>query len=232
MTTTTTTRTTSLIEQAVAKFGAEAFLAAFSENELQTLRYDWAQWARPSQLPPPGDWITWLILAGRGYGKSKTGAETIRSWLPTMQTGLIALVGRTPADVRDVMIEGESGLMNIFPPDQRPLYEPSNRRLTFHNGAVAHVYSSENPDQLRGPQHERAWSDEVATFKTGEAWDNLQMGLRLGRPRQIVTTTPRPVRTIRDLVKDAETEGWTTITRGTTYENRSNLSAGFLPAGN
>ena len=165
MTTTTKTRTTSPIEQAVAKFGAEAFLAAFSERELSTLRHDWDQWARPSQLPPPGDWITWLYLAGRGTGKTRTAAEWVRDRVDSNQGHLIALVGRTPADARDVMIEGESGLLNVYPPDKRPVYEPSKRRVTFHNGATATVYSSENPDQLRGPSHDTAWCDELASFK-------------------------------------------------------------------
>ena len=126
------------------------------------------------------------------------------------------------------MIEGESGLLNVFPPNQKPLYEPSKRRVTFHTGIHATVFSSENPEQLRGPQHAKSWTDELGSFKTREAWDNLQLGLRLGTPKQIVTTTPRPISTIRELVKDAEEEGWTTVTRGTTYENRSNLAPSFF----
>ena len=160
--------------------------------------------------------------------KSRTGAETVREWVTAGERFPIALLGRTPADVRDVMIEGESGLLNVFPPNQKPLYEPSKRRVTFHTGIHATVYSSENPEQLRGPQESKAWTDELGSFKTREAWDNLQLGLRLGTPKQIVTTTPRPISTIRELVKDAEEEGWTTVTRGTTYENRSNLAPAFF----
>ena len=159
---------------------------------------------------------------------TRAGAETIRDWLPQMTIGRIALLGRTPADVRDVMIEGESGLMNIFPPGQRPVYEPSNRRIKFYNGAVATTYSSENPDQLRGPQHEYAWTDEVGAFRSSEAWNNLQLGLRLGQPKQIVTTTPRPTTAIKELVKDANEEGDTVVTRGTSYDNRANLSPAFF----
>ena len=216
--------TESAIQRAIDSIGAEAFLQGFSDQELARLKYDWDLWARPSQVAPDGNWLTWMILAGRGHGKTRTGSETIRSWLPSMNIGRIALLGRTPADVRDVMIEGESGLLSVFPPGERPQYQPARRRVTFSNGAVAVAYSSENPDQLRGPQHEVAWCDELASFKNSDAWDNLQLGLRLGNPRQIVTTTPRPIRMIRDLVKDEDT----VITRGTTYENRANLAPTFF----
>ena len=217
--------TASPIERAIqAAGGPEAFLERLSSQDKEALLFRWPLWARPSQLPPSGDWLTWLIVAGRGHGKTRTGAETIRSWLPQLSIGRIALLGRTPADVRDVMIEGESGILNIFPPDERPEYMPSMRRLLFKNGAQATTYSSENPDQLRGPQHEAAWTDELATFKSSDAWDNLQLGLRLGNPRQIVTTTPRPIRMIRELVKDEDT----VITKGTTYENRANLARAFF----
>ena len=162
-------------------------------------------------------------MAGRGFGKTRTGSEWVRQ---RVHEGAqrIALVGRTPGDVRDVMVEGESGILNVFPESEKPLYEPSKRRITFHTGAIATVYSSENPDQLRGPQHDAAYCDELATFKTSEAWDNLQLGLRLGNPRQIVTTTPRPVSVLRDLIAQPDT----VITRGTTYENRSNLADAFF----
>ena len=148
-----------------------------TDAELLDIGYDWSLWARPAQLLPPGDWLTWLILAGRGYGKSRTGAETVREWVTSGERFPIALLGRTPADVRDVMIEGESGLLNVFPPNQKPLYEPSKRRVTFHTGIHATVFSSENPEQLRGPQHAKSWTDELGSFKTREAWDNLQLGL-------------------------------------------------------
>lgn len=212
------------IQQAIARVGAETFLASLTARERSILAYRWRMWARPSQMEPDGDWITWVIMAGRGFGKTRTGAEWVRHRIDTGVARRVALVGRTPGDARDVMIEGESGLLNVWPPALRPNYEPSKRRLTFHTGAIATTFSSENPDQLRGPQHDTAWCDELGTFGDGDAWDNLQLGLRIGDPRQIVTTTPRPVRTIRDLVKDEDA----VITRGTTYENRANLAPAFL----
>ena len=205
-------------EPLIARLTPEA-LAALPVQRQAMLRYLWPAWARESQKPPPGDWITWLYMAGRGAGKTRTASEWIRQ---RVYDGArrIALVGRTPADVRDVMIEGDSGLLNVFPPHERPNYEPSNRRIVFHTGGVGHVYSSEQPDHLRGPQHDTAWCDELATFKSRDAWDNLQMGLRQGSPRQIVTTTPRPVPTMRELVANPNTA----LTRDTTYANRTNLA--------
>ena len=214
---------TSPLERAVRNSGPNAVLDALSKPEKAALRYMWHLHARASQLPPDGDWLTWLVLTGRGWGKTRVMSEWIRGRIESGEARRIALVGRTPADARDVMVEGESGLLSVFPPDQRPDYEPSKRRITFHTGAVATVYSSENPDQLRGPQHDTAACDELATFKSPEAFDNLQLGLRLGRPRQIVTTTPRPVRVLRDLMGGADT----VITRGTSYENRTNLAPAF-----
>ena len=215
---------TSALERAVRNAGPDAVLSALSEPEKAALRYIWRLHARKNQLPPEGDWLTWLVLTGRGWGKTRVMSEWIRGRIESGEARRIALVGRTPADARDVMVEGESGLLSVFPPDQRPDYEPSKRRITFHTGAVATVYSSENPDQLRGPQHDTAACDELATFKSPAAFDNLQLGLRLGRPRQIVTTTPRPVRVLRDLMGSADT----VITRGTSYENRANLAPAFF----
>ena len=216
---------TSLLERAVRNAGPDAVLGALSEPEKAALRYIWRLHARKNQLPPPGDWLTWLVMAGRGYGKTRTGAEWVRMRVEAGEAQRIALVGRTPADARDVMVEGESGILSVFPSDLKPDYEPSKRRITFHTGAVATVYSSENPDQLRGPQQDTAWVDELGTFKHQEAFDNLQMGLRLGNPRQIVTTTPRPVRVLRDLLEDTDA----VVTRGTSYENRANLAPAFFP---
>ena len=200
----------------IASLTPEA-LAALPEHRVAMLRYAWDLFARESQKPPPGDWITWLYMAGRGAGKTRTASEWIRQ---RVYDGAqrIALVGRTPADVRDVMIEGDSGLLNVFPSHERPRYEPSNRRIVFHTGGVGHVYSSEQSDHLRGPQHDTAWCDELATFKARDAWDNLQMGLRLRSPRQIVTTTPRPVSALRELVGNPHT----VLTRDTSYANRAN----------
>jgi phage terminase large subunit-like protein len=137
----------------------------------------------------------------------------------------IALVGPTAGDTRDVMVEGESGLLNIFPRRHRPIYEPSKRKVTFSNGAIAMLYSAEEPDRLRGPQHDAGWADELAAWKYPEAWDMLQFGMRLGvNPQQVVTTTPRPTKLVRDILKDPGT----VITRGSTYDNAANLAAPFL----
>jgi predicted phage terminase large subunit-like protein len=190
-----------------------------------TRRFDWAANARPDQLPPPGDWRTWLILAGRGWGKTRTGAETVRSWVDQGYRR-IALVGPTAADVRDVMIEGESGVLNVFPDGERPIYEPSKRRVLFANGAIATAYTADEPDRLRGPQHDAAWCDELAAWRRGDAaWSNLLMGLRIGLdPRVVVTTTPRPI----PLVKGLMAVSTTTTTRGRTLDNAANLAPQFL----
>jgi phage terminase large subunit-like protein len=135
------------------------------------------------------------------------------------------LVGATAADTRDVLIEGESGILAICPAQERPTYESSKRRLTFPNGALAIAYSAEEPDRLRGPQHTEAWGDELAAWSAPEAWDQLQFGLRLGQnPRVVVTTTPRPTPLIRGLVKAPHVA----ITRGATMDNAPNLAPGFL----
>lgn len=210
----------------------EEYLASLSPAAKAALRYDWKFWARPNQLEPEGDWMTWLILAGRGFGKTRVGAETIRSWvcgrtpLSPGRCSRIALVAETAADGRDVMVLGESGLLAIHHRDFRPTYEKTNRCITWPNGAKAWLYNATEPDQLRGPQHDAAWVDELAKFqKVQETWDQLQFGLRLGEhPRQIITTTPRPISIIRRLVNDPTCY----VTRGRTYDNAANLAAPFL----
>lgn len=181
----------------------------------------WHHERRDKQIPPDGDWSTWLILAGRGWGKTRTGGEWV---LDRIEDGYrrIALVARTAADYRAVMVEGESGILNIAPDHLRPVYEPSKRQLTWPNGAIATLYSSEKPDQLRGPQHDAAWADELAAWKRPqETWDQLMFGLRLGTdPRCVVTTTPRPTKEVRTLAGEAST----VITRGATFENADNLA--------
>ena len=186
---------------------------------------DWSLWARPAQLAPDGDWRIWLILAGRGFGKTRTGAEWVRQQVENGSARRIALVGATAADVRDTMVEGESGLLRAFPDGHRPKYEPSKRRVTFSNGATATTYSADEPDRLRGPNHDLAWADEVAAWRYEEAWDQLMFGLRIGdRPRVVATTTPRPTRLIRDLVDRADCA----VTRGSTWDNETNLAPAFL----
>ena len=137
----------------------------------------WRYWARPEQLPPRGEWRTWLILAGRGWGKSRTGAEWVRAIVASGKARRVALVARTAADVRDVLIEGESGILACSPDSERPIWEPSKRRLTWPSGAIATTYSAEEPDQLRGPQHDAAWCDELAAWRYPDAWDQLQICL-------------------------------------------------------
>lgn len=164
-------------------------------------------------------------MAGRGFGKTRTGAEWARLRVESGKYGRLALVAPTAADARDVMVEGESGILAISPPHNRPLYEPSKRRLTWNNGTIATTYSADEPDRLRGPQHDAAWCDEIATWKYPDAWDMLMFGLRLGPdPRSVATTTPRPVRLVRDLIAHPTTA----ITRGSTYDNAINLAPAFL----
>ncbi|MGO9985254.1 MAG: DNA-packaging protein [Rhodomicrobium sp.] len=210
------------------------FLASLTPRALASLNHDWHFWARPGQLAPEGDWHIWLILAGRGAGKTRCGAEWVRECVcgPTPLGGgaykRIALVAETAADARDVIVEGPGGLLAIHPSDFRPKFEQSKRRLTWPNGAVATLYNATEPDQLRGPQHEAAWCDELAKWRYAqETWDMLQFGLRLGeRPRQVITTTPRPIPLLRDFIA-REGQG-VAVTRGTTYDNRANLAASFF----
>ncbi|HVB18343.1 MAG TPA: terminase family protein [Stellaceae bacterium] len=198
---------------------------SLTRKQALTIKYEWPYRARPEQLPPPGDWRVWLLLAGRGFGKTRTGAELVRARIGAHTARRIALVAPTAADARDVMVEGESGLLAIAPPGERPLYEPSKRRLTWPNGAVATTYSADEPERLRGPQHDFAWCDELAAWRYPEAWDMLMFGLRLGDdPRAVVTTTPRPNKLIRALLADPKV----VVTRGRTAENRAHLAPAFL----
>ena len=204
-----------------------ALLATISNAEAEALLYDWRGFlARPNQIAPEGDWATWLILAGRGFGKSRTGAEWVREEEQAGRATRIALVGETAKDTRDVMVEGPSGLLAVYPPDRRPLYEPSKARVTFQSGAVATLFNATEPDQLRGPQFDCAWCDELAKWRHArETWDMLQFGLRLGmKPRQIVTTTPRPIDLIREMIRDPHVH----VTRGSTFDNTANLAPSFM----
>src|SRR3990170_3647596 len=165
-------------------------LGKLSKVEQAELDYVWELFARPNQLPPPGNWSVWLVLAGRGFGKTRIGAERIRKRAESGIYNRFALIGKTAADVRDVMIEGESGILSISSPRFRPDYEPSKRRLTWPNGAIATTYSGDSPDQLRGPQQDSCWADELAKWQYGQAsWDNMEMGLRIGPKPQVVVTT-------------------------------------------
>ncbi len=207
-------------------------LASLRDEQLVKIAFDWQLWAREDQLPPRGDWHTWLVLGGRGAGKTRTGAEWVRGMalgLPGFSdkpVGRIALVGETLEDVRSVMIEGASGLLAIHPRNERPHYETSKRLLTWPNGSIAQMFSGNRPDGLRGPQFEAAWCDELCKWRyPQETWDMLQFSLRLGQqPRQIVTTTPRPIALLKQLVKS---EGLH-IDRSTTRLNKDFLAPGFV----
>jgi phage terminase large subunit-like protein len=212
--------------QSLPKATAKKWIDSLSEKELQSLRYDWSFWGRPEQQLPEGDWLTWLILAGRGFGKTRTGAEIVRAEVESGRSKRIALVAETAADARDVIVEGDSGILACSPDWFKPVYEPSKRRLTWPNGVIATLYNGTEPDQLRGPQHDFAWVDELAKYRYAqEAWDQLLFGLRLGeRPRAVITTTPRPIPVIKQIIKDSDT----IITRGRTLDNSANLAASFL----
>ena len=201
------------------------FWQSLTLAELRHIEHDWAFWGRPEQQMPVGtDWDKWLILAGRGWGKTRSGAEAVRT---LVQRGYkrIAIVGATAADARDVLVEGESGILAVHPEGDRPLYEPSKRRITWPNGALATTYSADEPDRLRGPQHDAALLDEIAAWQYPETYDMLMMGLRLGsRPLAIITTTPRPIKIIREMMQDPRC----TVTRGATMDNAQNLAPQFI----
>ncbi|MBA14861.1 MAG: ATP-binding protein [Sphingomonas sp.] len=189
------------------------------EDGWRALLYDWHFWADPRQLPPPGpDWRVWLMLAGRGFGKTRAGAEWVRALAQSDGSMRIALVGATLGEVRAVMVEGASGILATSPDADRPSWEPTRGRLKWANGAQAFAYSGENPEGLRGPQFHYAWCDEIAKWAyPGAAWDNLMLGLRMGeRPRVLVTTTPRPIPLLRALRDRADTA----MVTGRTDENR------------
>jgi len=186
-----------------------------------------ARWQpRPEQVPPPGAWRIWLVQAGRGWGKTRTGSEwTIQS---ARDFPLTNIMGATVDDARDIMIEGESGILACAPDDFRPRYLTQKRRLEWPNGARSLIFTADEPERLRGKQHMRIWMDEVAAWRRPEAFDQAMFGLRLGSdPRACLTTTPRPTKLIRDLLAQRES-GRVVLTAGSTYENRANLSPEFF----
>ena len=203
----------------------KSLIESLTDEEAEVLLYDWPKWARPNQLPPKGDWDGWLVLAGRGWGKTRVGVEFVRAEVEAGRATRIALVAETSADGRDVIVEGESGLLAVCPPWNKPIYEPSKRRVTWPNGAFAVLYDAREPDQLRGPQHDLALLDELAKYRYAQAvWDNLLPGLRLGtHPRWVATTTPRPTQLIKQLLKDPHV----IATRGKSTENLANLAQTF-----
>ena len=201
---------------------------SFAAQLADALENSWPAVARPNQLRPPGDWWQiWLLLAGRGFGKTRTLAEWVCDQAASGQASRIALVAATAADARDVLVEGESGILAVAPPWCRPIYEPSKRRLTWPNGVIATTFSAEEPDRLRGPQHDAAVCDELASWSHPETWDMLQFGLRLGRkPRCLIATTPRPTKLLRELL--AREGHDVVVTRGSSYDNKANLAPAFF----
>ncbi|HVI99080.1 MAG TPA: terminase family protein [Sphingomonas sp.] len=202
-------------------------LRKLTRGQYRELSARWERWAHAGQLPPPGDWRVWLIRAGRGFGKTRAGAEWVTAFARDRKDAKIALVGATADDVRRVMIEGTSGLIAVARDDEPVTWRRSASEVRFASGAVAYVYSAEAPEGLRGPEHHLAWCDELAKWRYGDAaWDNLMMGLRLGdHPRALVTTTPRPVALLRRIMADRAT----VETRGATRDN-PHLPAGFVAA--
>jgi phage terminase large subunit-like protein len=202
----------------------ENWINDHSDEEINAINWWLVHYAREEQLPPPGDWFVWFLRSGRGYGKTRTGAETVLQWVEEGYTR-IAIVGQTKADVRDTMIEvGDSSITQVAPlHDITVRYEPSKRRIVFPEyDAIAIIYSGDEPNQLRGPQHEKAWVDELAKFKYPEkTWSNLLFGLRIGdKPQIVVTTTPRPIKIIKELLAKPTTVD----VRRPTYDNIDNLS--------
>lgn len=214
----------------------EAFFAELNDADLAALEYDFKFWGRPAQFEPPGDWDIWLVVAGRGFGKTRTGAEWVRKKALENPGCRIALVGRTTSDVQRVMIYGESGIMAVHAPDERPEHKISKGRLEWANGSIAETFSSEAPSQLRGPMADFAWGDEHAawlhtTDDSGlNAWDNLRIMTRLGaHPQILATTTPKKLPALVELFEEAEANpGTIAITRGSTLDNISNLPESYI----
>jgi phage terminase large subunit-like protein len=203
----------------------EKRVKSLSTAELAALKYAWMWWARPEQKLPPGNWSAWMILAGRGFGKTRTGAETVRQWVKDYQ--FVNMIGATADDARDIMIEGESGILAICPTHERPRYVKNERKLIWPNGAVSLVFTAAEPERLRGKQSMKLWEDELAAWQYPEAHTQAMLGLRLGNnPQTLITTTPKPTKLIKQIVANKNA----IITRGSTYDNRSNLAQAFFDA--
>jgi phage terminase large subunit-like protein len=201
-------------------------LASLTHEEREYIAYSWRFTARSAQLLPDGDWTYWLIKAGRGYGKTRTGAETVREWVARGER-YVNLIGATADDARDIMVQGESGILAICPRHERPEYRPSQRKLIWPNGAESLIFTADEPERLRGKQHSKLWADELAAWRYADAWDQAKFGLRLGaKPQAIITTTPRPTKIVREIMADPAM----ITTNGSTYDNRANLAPSFFSA--
>ena len=229
----------SIMEQ-IAMLPDDERAVVLAGMDADTLMWDWSVWGRPEQQTPEGNWNIWMYMAGRGAGKTRTAAEWVREEAKYTTTGQrrFGLVARTAADVRDVIVEGESGIMNVSAPSEKPLYEPSKRRLTWPNGNTATLFTADEPDSLRGPQFTHAWGDEIASWRQTPdgagmtAFDNLRVGTRLGaHPKIMITTTPKRVPVLYQLLaENAKNPGQVVITRGSTLDNSGNLSNAYLDA--
>lgn len=220
----------SLAEELVLSGDWDAALQDLTEDQAKALEYDWDFWGRPDQQEPEsfqdGTSKVWFVRAGRGYGKTRTGAEAVKRRVRSGKAGRLAIVAPTAGDARDIMVEGESGLLAVHPNWWKPHYEPSKRRITWPNGATATVFSADEPDRLRGPQYDFVWGDEPASWRFGEeAWDNIEFGLRLGdHPQALLTGTPRPLAWLKALWADPET----IVTAGSSFRNLANLAPSFI----
>lgn len=204
-----------------------AVLDSLPASDIEALSYDWSSWRRDSQKDPPGDWRYWLVLAGRGFGKSRTGAEWVRARANSGLFRNINIIGATVDDARDIMVTGESGILSVCPKSERPVYLPSKRLLEWpRTGCRTLIFSADKPERLKGKQHDGLWADEIASWRNGKkAWAEAKLGLRLGPdPRVIITTTPKPLAMLKRLIKDKASH----VTRGTTYENKANLAQAFF----
>jgi len=202
-------------------------LAQLSDDECTELLHDWKWLSRPNQRPPTiferGEKSVWLVMAGRGFGKTRVGAEWVRERIKTSQ--YVNLIGATASDARDIMVEGESGVLSICPKEERPEYIASKRQLQWPNGAISLIFTADEPERLRGKQHSDLWADELGSWRYGESWDQAMFGLRLGtNPQAVVTTTPRPTKLVKELIADSST----IVTRGSTYQNKANLAKSFF----
>lgn len=222
-------RGSSQVFKLVNRLGVDAVMNELkTDAEREHFVTDWEMWQRADQKDPALDgyrFTTWLMLSGRGWGKTRVGAETTRGRVKRRTVGRIALIGATASDVRDTMVEGVAGILAMSPRAERPKYEPSKRRLTWPNGAVGACFSADEPDRLRGPQHDFVWADEPAAWKyPTETWDMMMFGLRVGtNPQVIATTTPRPIKLVKSLVSDSQTF----LTVRPTYDNIENLADAF-----
>ncbi len=219
---------------AVLKEHPELIQTLTRKQQIQ-LKHDWYVWARDNQLEEYVDnkrWNHWLALCGRGFGKTKLGAEWTRKQMLSGNMRRMSLIARTPEEARKVMVEGESGIMEVCSPSERPIYEPANKRLLWKNGGICNIFSGEKPDGLRGHQCDGYWADEIAAWRfPQETWDMLKLGFRLesrdGRPRGIITTTPRPIELIKKLVAQSKAEGnmgKVYVLKASSRENFANLS--------